>query len=612
MNFRRLLALLLTAIMMLGAAGCTQLTDQNGNPITQETPQSQTQLFDTYLNDSFLEVAGDNLLDSRFLVRYPENFGLTDVPKVLGSIDFDVLDNPKADWQKDYDELTAFVYNDLTPEQQMIYDLLLHDLEEVKPVVELSYYGEMNSPLLGTQTNLPSTLAEFRISTVQDAYDYVEMLGSTPDYFDQMLEYQRRRSAKGLFMPDSMLEETIQSCDNFVKNPEENMLLDTFTTRLDQIPDITPEEKNKLAGLNKKALLESVIPAYNSFSAGLATLKGTGKNTGGTCNLPQGKVYYEYLVSSSTGSEKSVRQLAKMLEQQLFWVLNRGQTLALKNPTVMGNYYKTKMDYGTPEEMLVMLREHANENFPPLTELAYQVKYVHPSMEEHSSPAFYFTPPVDAAGENSIYINRKYTTGEKASSPLYPTLAHEGYPGHMYQLNYFNEQKQNPIRKLLSYNGYIEGWASYVEGLSYNMGEITDPAVAELLQMDMMISLVISSRVDIGVNYEGWDIEETAAFLTDYGFDSPETVTGIFDAVVQNPANYLSYCVGMLEFKELRTYAESELGDAFEAKAFHKAVLDVGPAPFSFVKKAVKAYVAENTVSTSESASDGASGKLAA
>lgn len=192
------------------------------------------------------------------------------------------------------------------------------------------------------------------------------------------------------------------------------------------------------------------------------------------------------------------------------------------------------------------------------------------------------TTPIDDSSTQLIYINEKYL-GDDATMDLYPTMAHEGYPGHMYQTVYTNESGLPLVRNLFSYSGYTEGWATYVEFYSYSVSGL-DEDLANVLVWDEITSLGLYAYIDMGVHYEGWDREDTAEYLSGFGIDDEEVVDEVFEIIVEEPANYLSYFIGYLEFMELRETAEKELGDDFNAKEFHQFLLEMGPAPFYIIE----------------------------
>lgn len=172
------------------------------------------------------------------------------------------------------------------------------------------------------------------------------------------------------------------------------------------------------------------------------------------------------------------------------------------------------------------------------------------------------------------------------SDDIYVTLAHEGFPGHLYQTVYARGKKLPLVRELFHFPGYIEGWAEYVEFYSYGLGLEGDLAVMERLYNSLNIAL--HAYIDLSVHYSGWDAEKVQDFLTNYGIASSEVARMMLERMVEDPANYLSYYVGNLEFSRLRDQAEKLWGDAYSLKEYHRFVLDLGPAPFYLIEKRMK------------------------
>jgi uncharacterized protein (DUF885 family) len=198
---------------------------------------------------------------------------------------------------------------------------------------------------------------------------------------------------------------------------------------------------------------------------------------------------------------------------------------------------------------------------------------------------------LDQYQNNVIYINNN---PRFQNDDLYTTLAHEGYPGHLYQNVYFLSKKPNDLRSILSFSSYSEGWATYVEYYSYTLDNGLDPELGKLLAHNTAITLGIYAYLDICINYEGWDKEATAKYLgTFYNVENTDIVDSIYNSLVENPTNYMEYYVGYLEIMEMRNTAERVLKDKFNLKDFHTFLLDVGPAPFSVIQPAFRNWLAK-------------------
>jgi uncharacterized protein (DUF885 family) len=198
----------------------------------------------------------------------------------------------------------------------------------------------------------------------------------------------------------------------------------------------------------------------------------------------------------------------------------------------------------------------------------------------------YLVPPIDSYQNNNIYINGN---NKKTLSMIYTTVAHEGYPGHLYQCVYFRNQKPAPIRNILNFIGYDEGWATYVEMYSYHLAGI-DENLADFLEINNMVILCMYARADIGIHYQGWTKDEVVEYIKQYLGD--EKIAGsIYDTLLEEPVIYLPYAIGYLEIMELRKKAELELGNQFVAKDFHKFLLNIGPAQFNIIEEHMDLWI---------------------
>ena len=237
-------------------------------------------------------------------------------------------------------------------------------------------------------------------------------------------------------------------------------------------------------------------------------------------------------------------------------------------------------EISNPSSILVTLENCMEDAFPELPDVDVQVKYVQKSMEEYLSPAFYMIPPIDNSTENVIYINQGRMPDDLT---LFTTLAHEGYPGHLYQTVYYQSLNPDPIRSLLNFGGYTEGWATYCEMISYYYSPLSKE-MATLMQKNSSLILGLYALADIGIHYTGWSLAETITFFGSYGITDTDTIQDIYQLIVADPANYLKYYIGYVEFLKLKKNAIETWGDDFSQKRFHQEVLEIGPASFNTLK----------------------------
>lgn len=554
----------------------------NGVQVNAETSTQAQEEFDTYLDELFLSEVALNTVNLHYTLAYPENYGITDYEVTLGDFSMESFEDGNKGLAVLERELRGFDKAQLTTEQQVTYDILMDYVRTEKSVSDLALYTEVLSPTTGYQAQLPVILAEYTFRTTQDIEDYLELVGLIDDIFTDMVAFEQEKAAAGLFMPDYAAEAVIEQCEEFIEDPENNYMIEVFNDKIDAFDGLTDEEREAYKEQHRTLITTEVVDGYQTLIDGLTDLLGSGTNELGLCYYEDGERYYEYLVNCATGSDDSIEELEQRTADCMIECMENMWDALDENPELYDQLYDYEFPESEPEAIIEDLMDQVSEDFPELPEVDYTIKYVHPSMQEHLSPAFYLTTPIDDSSTQLIYINEKYL-GDDATMDLYPTMAHEGYPGHMYQTVYTNESGLPLVRNLFSYSGYTEGWATYVEFYSYSVSGL-DEDLANVLVWDEITSLGLYAYIDMGVHYEGWDREDTAEYLSGFGIDDEEVVDEVFEIIVEEPANYLSYFIGYLEFMELRETAEKELGDDFNAKEFHQFLLEMGPAPFYIIE----------------------------
>lgn len=583
MKFNKLKKLLsIFMVCLLALSGCT-----SDNKKTQDVYEYSLDSFDSFINDLFTSEVTGNSITLNYTLAHPENFGITSVEPSFGSTDLEHLDDDSQTIEA-INALKSFDYDKLNDDQKLTYDILLDNLETTLEYSELYLYDKTLSPTIGLNCQLPILLAEYSFRTKQDVYDYIALIKTTDDYFTFILELEKMKAKEGLFMTDDLAEQIIEQCDIFTENPEENYLIEIFNDKIDEMKDFSDTEREKLKQENKKAVLEHVVPAYDILADGLKELKGTGKYEGGLCNYPDGDAYYRYLIRSGVGTNRSVDEIEKLIDRYMKLAFYEMGAILRENPNILDEVEDASFPLSDPYEILDDLQERIYDEFPKLPETSYTIKYVHPSLEDNLSPAFYLTPAIDDYTQNVIYINQ---SEQYAEQDIYTTLAHEGFPGHLYQMVYTAAKGISPVRSLLSYSGFTEGWATYVELLSYRMGAIEENMGA-LLSANQLITLCVYAKCDIGVNYHGWTVDDVSDYVSSLFGELEESVMKeIYDAMVSEPANYLNYVVGCMEFMELRTTAEDALGNKFNPVSFHDFILTTGPAPFEMIAERMDKWI---------------------
>ena len=538
--------------------------------------ESSDRQFRTFTRSLFQTEVSANTISLHYTLRSPSDYGIADIPATYGSLSSDPV-AAKASIRNVLSSLQEFDPDTLSSENALTFKILDTYLKNASTGTDYLLYQEPLGPVSGIHTQLPVLLSEYSFYDTQDVETYLALLKETPSYFESVIWFEQKKAASGLFMPDYQADSVLDTCQSFIDMGKENYLVSTFNERIASL-DLLPEnKKDSFQKENIKLVTEEIYPAYQNLITAIKSLKGKGMNEQGLSHFPYGKKYYEYLVRQTTGCNESISRLRLMTRAQILEDLSAMQKVLF--PADAALTQASVLEQTSPDSILDDLRSKITDTFPKIPDVDFQVKYVPESMQDYLSPAFYMIPAIDNLTENVIYINN----GQTASGlNLYTTLAHEGYPGHLYQTVYFSASEPDPIRSILDFGGYVEGWATYAEMMSYYLAPLPKTE-ASLLQKNSSVILGLYALADMGIHYDGWSVTDTVRFFSDYGINDPNAVQSVYKLIIGSPANYLKYYIGYLKFYELKKEMADALGNQFSQKEFHRAVLDVGPAPFEIV-----------------------------
>ena len=538
--------------------------------------ESSDRQFRTFTRSLFQTEVSANTISLHYTLRSPSDYGIADIPATYGSLSSDPV-AAKASVRNVLSSLQEFDPDTLSSENALTFKILDTYLKNASTGTDYLLYQEPLGPVSGIHTQLPVLLSEYSFYDTQDVETYLALLKETPSYFDSVIRFEQKKASSGLFMPDYQADSVLDTCQSFIDMGKENYLVSTFNERIASL-DLLPEnKKDSFQKENMKLVTEEIYPAYQNLITAIKSLKGKGMNEQGLSHFPYGKKYYEYLVRQTTGCNESISRLRLMTRAQILEDLSAMQKILF--PADAALTQASVLEQTSPDSMLDDLRSKITDTFPEIPDVDFQVKYVPESMQDYLSPAFYMIPAIDNLTENVIYINN----GQTASGlNLYTTLAHEGYPGHLYQTVYFSASEPDPIRSILDFGGYVEGWATYAEMMSYYLAPLPKTE-ASLLQKNSSVILGLYALADMGIHYDGWSVTDTVRFFSDYGINDPNAVQSVYKLIIGSPANYLKYYIGYQKFYELKKEMADALGNQFSQKEFHRAVLDVGPAPFEIV-----------------------------
>ena len=578
---RSLIALLILAVSAL-AVCCLESCNMYADADEQ---------FEAFTDTLFQEEVNSNSITLHYTLQNPDSYGISNPIISFGNYSFSSSDVSAAA-ENNLARLKDIPYAELSPSNQTIWKLLEDSFSNTLDGIPYLLYEEPISPLTGIQTQMPILLSEYQFADTTDVDTYLALLQTLPEHFDSLISFEQTKADAGLFMAASSADSVIKECNTFLNLGSSNYLYSSFEDRISSLSGCSDDTKGAYIAQNESALKEYVFPAYQHLVTALEKLKSKGTASGGLCHLPDGKNYYQHLVKCETGSDRSVDELKELTMTQIQSDLIAMQTV-LTSPEYVSQtgtsnlsgttFTEFTLQDSNPAAILNDLQQKTERFFPSIENVDTQVKYVPSDMAEYVSPAFYMVPAIDNTGGQTIYINSLHLPDDLT---LFTTLAHEGFPGHLYQHVYYASTAPAPIRSLLDCGGYTEGWATYTEMISYYFSGLSKDE-ASLRQHNASVLLGLYALADIGIHYDGWNLKDTVSFFRDYGIQDTAAISQIYDLITADPANYLKYYIGYVEFMELKKEAMKKWGDDFSQIRFHKAVLDAGPMPFYLLRTEV-------------------------
>ena len=549
--------------------------------------------FDHFLNSCFREYAAENTVTLHFKLSNPSAYGIkAPVSPTYGDLSSDTLKKNCSRSKELLQKLYTFPTSSLTKKQKLTWQIFQDYLNES---IMNEKYILYSSPLgtNGLQSEIPVTLSEYRLDNEKDIKDYLSLVNQVPELFTQILDFEQERRNAGIISPSFVISDTIDQINQFLNASEENnLLIQSFEERLAEVESLSKDQKASYIANNRLLVTDKVLPAYKSLKTSLQTYINESKNTSSKerlCEYKNGQDYYKFLLMSNVGTDFSPEDCITILESQLKNTVKDISSLTAKNKDLYTEYLSAAPALSAPKEIMNTLKNDSLVEFPEIKNISCQLKNVPDALSGTSACAFYLVPPIDSTKDNIIYINKSRVD----SNELFSTLAHEGYPGHLYQTNYFLNTNPSPLRTFLHCAGYDEGWGTYAQLYSYNfiefknVDEQTTTQLRQLYRDNDLLSLSLSSLSDLYVNYKNYDENALANYLQTYGIDK-DGAQKLYRYVIENPTTYLSYSIGCYELDQLKQTMANSLGKAFKISDFHEAVLNVGSCNFSILRQEIE------------------------
>ena len=583
-TLKRVTLLTLSAIMAFSIIGCSK----------KDTGEEQKK-FDEFMKQEFVDAMEQSYPNTHIILENPKDYGV-DTSKTKIQIDKEMNETTFKE-NKELNEKSAKAFKEfdrdsLSDEQKETYDIYSYMLDYVTEMNDPKF-DYMSMPLesmTGMHTQLPTMFSDWTLRNEQDVKDVITLMKSVRPYMDSILEYTKKQEEKGTLMLD--ITSVKEYCEKVVKEDVNSSVLTGLNESIDNLK-LGDEKTDQYKAELKKAFKEYFLPAYSDIIKTMKELDSSKNNAMGLSHMENGKEYYELLFKQATGTDKSVEDIKTELNSMAKSSLLGVQSVISKNKDLYDQYVngKIKTKYKDFESMLKDLDKDIKDDFPSVGTLDYQIKPIGEDLASGGVAAYFNIPALDGTTPKQIRVNMLKDALDVQTLETFSTVAHEGIPGHMYQIAYAYKNVKDPWRNsMASYLGYTEGYATYMElySLKYLDG-VSEDAVK--LQQNMVVYQdCLVALADIGIHYEGWTKEDTSKFLEENGLAVTD-ISDFYNQLQANPTAFLSYYVGYVQLANLKKDAQDELKDKFNDKDFHEAILKSGAAPFSVVEENVKAYI---------------------
>lgn len=584
MNIKKITLLMLSAVMAFSFTGCSK----------KDSGEEQKK-FDEFMKQEFVESMEQSYPNTHIILENPKDYGV-DTSKTKVQIDKELNETTMKE-NKELNEKSAKAFKEfdrdtLSDEQKETYDIYSYMLYYTTEMND-SKFDYMSMPLesmTGMHTQLPTLFSDWTLRNEQDVKDVITLMKSVRPYMDSILAYTKRQEEKGTLMLD--IKSVKEYCEKVVKEDVNSSVLTGLNESIDNLKlgdDKTKQYKAEL----KKAFQEYFLPAYSDIIKTMKELDSSKNNTLGLSHMKNGKEYYELLFKQATGTDKSIEDIKKELNSMSRSSLLAVQSVISKNKNLYDEYVngKIKTKYKDFESMLKDLDKDIKDDFPSVGTLNYRIRPIGEDLASGGVAAYFNIPALDGTTPKQIRVNMLEDALNVQSLETFSTVAHEGIPGHMYQIAYAYKNVKDPWRNsMASFLGYTEGYATYTElyALKYLDGVSAD---AVKLQQNMVVYQdCLIALADIGIHYEGWTNEDLSNFLEENGLGVSD-VSDFYNQLQANPTAFLSYYVGYVQIANLKKDAQEELKDKFNDRDFHEAILKSGAAPFHVVEENVKDYI---------------------
>lgn len=595
-----------------------------------EIDNTDNEEFNEYLDELFVDYIGDDYFSWNLFMEHPENFG------------FIRDENDKAQWYTyetivGYDkneyfennklalaELQEFKEKDLSFNQMISYKRAEEFIQQYVDTYDPSkpYDDLMGQIYIDSNGGYPAVVAQqfeaMAFRNEQDVKDILDYLESLPAAFESYLVYAQDKVTVGYPISDRTIDAMIDYLDDVYEKGTSYYLIQYLKNKFNECTFLDENQKSTYCNLVDSHFTNYFFPAFKSLSEGLVAYKGNCTEEGYFYTYGEkGKAQYEFDLRNRLGlPELDMDEYEKYLADNISEYSNKinntiaeMQSYKNTNPASYDAFFdfyeKNESVVGLldPNDMLGYLDEFAKTIVPELAvKPNIEVTYMDMTAAEVSNAvAYYYKSELDSDANEAITLNP--ITATKNPNDLIATMAHEGYPGHMYAYRFSKELGISNFATVKTSTAHGEGWATYVSLELYDYmkdhnvrSEEEQQGVAvymDYLKYNDLLSYPLYAYIDHMIHMEGWKVEEISKYLDKNGFN-PDAAEEVYYLLIEMPTQYSCYGYGMLYFYDLHLRAQEELQDAYDVVEFNQMILSHGWCSLASLGVIVDEYL-ENT-----------------
>jgi len=575
---------------------------------TAQPAQTETQRLNAFFQEQYDLTLSRSPMTKSFLGIKDEDYGKWNNPSLGHSIEnFNIQ---IAAYQKMLDE---FDYDLLDANTQLSWRLAEYNAKRAERNLAYIDYNYPFHQMRGTHSQIPAFLInQHRITSQQDAKDYISRLVGTREYLGGNVQNARRRYENGIHPPAFVYGKVIDAAQNVINGApfggeNDSPLLGDFKAKVAKL-ELDDAIKIALIAEAEAALLTSVAPAYEALIEEMQTQGQTAGDDDGVWKLPEGAAYYANRLQHMTTTDMTPTQIHDLglaevarLHDEMREIMSQvnfeGDLPAfMQFMRTDPQFYYPDTDEGRSAymaeatRMIDVMRERLDEIFITKPKAEMIVKAVEPFREASAGKAFYQRPALDGSRPGTYYANL-YKMESMPSYQMEALAYHEGIPGHHMQGSISQELQDIPMfRKFGRYTAYSEGWGLYSEFIPKEMGFYSDP-YSDFGRLSMELWRAGRLVVDTGLHDKRWTRQQAIDYLVENTPNSVSDCTSAIERYIVMPGQATAYKIGMIKILDLRENARTSLGDKFDIREFHDVVLANGAVPLSVLEELVGEWV---------------------